>query len=105
MEQSTDQSVNQAFEQAFQQFLATSSPRRRYYQRLLKDYLPYKSFKAATIRGNIQTRLKKILESNKHDGLFMAKAAIDRVFKYGEKVDKAEFKKFINYYNKNIKDV
>jgi len=79
--------------------LATSSPRRRYYQRLLKDYLPYKSFKAATIRGNIQTRLKKILESNKHDGVFMAKAAIDRVFKYGEKVDKAEFKKFKYLFN------
>ena len=72
--------------------LATSSPRRRYYLRLLKDYLPYKNLKAATIRGNIQTRLKKILKSNKHDGVFMAKAAIDRVFKYGEKVDKAEFK-------------
>ena len=79
--------------------LATSSPRRRYYLRLLKDYLPYKSFKAATIRGNIQTRLKNILESGKHDGVFMAKAAIDRVFKYGEKVDQKEFKRFKYLFN------
>ena len=80
--------------------IATSSPRRKYYLKLLNDYLPYKSLKAATIRGNIQTRLKKILESDKHDGVFMAKAAIDRVFKYGEKVDQTEFKKFRNLFNK-----
>ena len=80
--------------------IATSSPRRKYYLRLLKNYLPYKSLKSAAIRGNIQTRLKKILDSDNHDGVFMAKAAIDRVFKYGEKVDKKESKKFKLYFNK-----
>ena len=74
--------------------IATSSPRRKYYLRFLKDYLPYQSFKATTIRGNVQTRLKKILDSKNHDGVFMAKAAIDRIFKYGEKVDSKEFKIF-----------
>ncbi len=79
--------------------IATSSPRRKYYLRLLKDYLPYQSFKATTIRGNVQTRLKNILESKKHDGIFMAKAAIDRIFKYGKKVDPKEFKKFKSMFN------
>ncbi len=79
--------------------IATSSPRRKYYLKLLKDYLPYKTLKAATIRGNIQTRLKKILESSKNDGVFMAKAAIDRVFKYGEKIDQKEFNKFKYLFN------
>jgi len=36
--------------------IATSSPRRKYYLRLLKNYLPYKSLKSTTIRGNVQTR-------------------------------------------------
>ena len=80
--------------------IATSSPRRKYYLRLLKDYLPFQSFKATTIRGNIQTRLKKVLASNDNDGVFMAKAAIDRVFKYGEKVDKKEFKRFKTSFDK-----
>lgn len=79
--------------------IATSSPRRKYYLRLLKDYLPYQNLKSTTIRGNIQTRLKKILDSDKSDGVFMAKAAIDRVFKYGEKVDAKEFKKFKLLFN------
>ncbi len=79
--------------------IATSSPRRKYYLKLLKDYLPYQNFKAKTIRGNVQTRLKKILESKKHDGVFMAKAAIDRIFKYGEKVDSKEFKIFKSLFN------
>jgi len=80
--------------------IATSSPRRKYYLRLLKDYLPYQNFKTTTIRGNVQTRLKKILESKKHDGVFMAKAAIDRIFRYGEKVDMKEFKKFKSLFKK-----
>tara|TARA_Y100000996_G_scaffold413506_1_gene401908 strand:+ start:4781 stop:6259 length:1479 start_codon:yes stop_codon:yes gene_type:complete len=80
--------------------IATSSPRRKYYLRLLKNYLPYQSFKSTTIRGNVQTRLKKILDSKKNDGVFMAKAAIDRIFKYGEKVGPKEFKKFKASFNK-----
>ena len=80
--------------------IATSSPRRKYYLRLLRGYLPYQNFKATGIRGNVQTRLKKILESNKYDGVFMAKAAIDRIFKYGERVDLKEFKSFKRSFNK-----
>ena len=80
--------------------IATSSPRRKYYLRLLKNFLPYQRFKSTTIRGNVQTRLKNILESNKNDGVFVAKAAIDRIFKYGEKVDSKEYKKFKFLFNK-----
>ena len=39
--------------------ISTSSPRRKYYLRLLKNYLPFQSLKATSIRGNVQTRLKK----------------------------------------------
>ncbi len=49
--------------------IATSSPRRKYYLRLLKNFLPYQRFRSTTIRGNVQTRLKNILESNKNDGV------------------------------------
>lgn len=80
--------------------IATSSPRRKYYLRLLKNYLPFQYFKATSIRGNVQTRLKKVLASNDNDGVFMAKAAIDRVFKYGEKVDIKEYKKFKTFFDK-----
>ena len=74
--------------------IATSSPRREYYLKLLKDFLPYQNLKSEPIRGNIQTRLEKILISNNQDGVFIAKAAIDRIFKYGEKVSLKEYKKF-----------
>ena len=80
--------------------IATSSPRRKYYLRLLKNFLPFQYFKATSIRGNVQTRLKKVLASSNNDGVFMAKAAIDRVFKYGEKVDFKEYKKFKTSFDK-----
>ena len=79
--------------------IATSSPRRRFYLRHLREFLPNKKFKSNSIRGNITTRLEKIILSNKHDGVFMAKAAIDRVFQYGQKINNKEFQKFRKYFN------
>ncbi len=79
--------------------IATSSPRRRFYLRYLGEFLPNKKFKSNSIRGNITTRLEKIILSNKHDGVFMAKAAIDRVFQYGQKINDKEFRKFRKYFN------
>ncbi len=80
--------------------IASSSPRRKYYLRLLKDFLPYKNLKSTNIRGNVQTRLEKILDSSNKDGLFMAKAAIDRIFKNGDEVDSIAFKNFKSKFSK-----
>ena len=74
--------------------LGTSSPRRAYYLKLLKNFIPFQSLKAKKIRGNIQTRLSKIITNKFEDGLFMSKAAIDRVFKYGQKINNKEFVRF-----------
>jgi hydroxymethylbilane synthase len=59
----------------------TSSPRRKYISEIiLRDLLPFKKAKLSfyDIRGNIETRLKKLNESNL-DGLIIAKTAIDRL--------------------------
>ena len=59
----------------------TSSPRRKYISDIiLKDLLPFKVAELSfhDIRGNIETRLKKLNESNL-DGLIIAKTAIDRL--------------------------
>ena len=74
--------------------IGTSSPRRVYYLRHLKKILPFSNFQSLNIRGNITTRLLKTIEEPKYDGLFMAKAAIDRVFKYGNRVNTQETQKF-----------
>ena len=62
--------------------------------KLLKNFIPFQSLKAKKIRGNIQTRLSKIITNKSEDGLFMSKAAIDRVFKYGQKINNKEFVRF-----------
>jgi hydroxymethylbilane synthase len=60
----------------------SSSPRRAYnLENFLKDYLPFglKTVQFHNVRGNIQTRVKKMLEDPAMDGLVVAKAAIDRL--------------------------
>ena len=52
------------------------------------------------IRGNVPTRLLKVLSNHEYDAVFIAKAAIDRIYKYGNKVDKKETKKFFNLFKK-----
>jgi hydroxymethylbilane synthase len=60
----------------------SSSPRRAYnLENFLKVHLPYdlKEVQFHNIRGNIQTRVRKMLEDPAVDGLIVAKAAIDRL--------------------------
>lgn len=80
--------------------IGTSSPRRKSSVRDLKDLVGVKNIKTKTIRGNVTTRLLKVTLKNQYDAVFMAKAAIDRIFKYGNKVDKVETKKFLNLFKK-----
>ncbi len=74
--------------------IGTSSPRRKYYLKKLRKFLPFEELKPFDIRGNVPSRLEKILNSSKEDGVFMAKAAIDRIFKYGEKINKKDYRNF-----------
>ncbi len=60
----------------------TSSPRRIFnLEGFLKNHLPFtiETVHFESVRGNIQTRLKKTIENNNVDGLIVAKAAIDRL--------------------------
>jgi hydroxymethylbilane synthase len=65
--------------------ILSSSPRRAW---LLKKALPAllpwipDSIEAVTVRGNIETRLRKLVEGREH-GLVMAKAALDRLLTFG----------------------
>ncbi len=60
----------------------SSSPRRAYnLEGFLKDHLPFSLNKVQfhNVRGNIQTRVRKMLEDASVDGLIVAKAALDRL--------------------------
>lgn len=78
--------------------LATSSPRRKSSTKELKKLLNKKNISSKMIRGNVTTRLDKVLNSKNYDGIFMAKAAIDRIYKYGNKVNKSETKKIYQLF-------
>lgn len=61
--------------------LLTSSPRRTFaVQAVLEKLLPFpvKSLETKPVRGNIATRLRKLTQAE-GDGLFVAKAALDRL--------------------------
>jgi len=80
--------------------IGTSSPRRKSSVRDLKDLIGVKNIETKIIRGNVTTRLLKVISKNEYDAVFMAKAAIDRIFKYGNKVDKTETKRFLSLFKK-----
>ncbi len=70
--------------------LLSSSPRRAW---LLGDTLPAllpwpaRSVEAVPVRGNIETRVRKLIEGQEH-GLVVAKAALDRLLGFGAPYDR-----------------
>ena len=80
--------------------IGTSSPRRKSSAKDLKDYIGKENIKTKMIRGNVPTRLFKITSKNEYDAVFVAKAAIDRIYKFGNKVDKKETERFFNLFKK-----
>ncbi len=80
--------------------ILSSSPRR---ERNLSSFLPYAlPFKAdisfKDVRGNILTRLKKLIEGNE-DGLVVAKAAIDRLMQARDEEFKDQKKALLEMQN------
>jgi hydroxymethylbilane synthase len=80
--------------------LLTSSPRRKEnLSSFLLKALPSKpeEIQFMDIRGNILTRIKKLMESDA-DGLVMAKAAIDRIIKDESRNFLKEKEEVLNYF-------
>lgn len=69
--------------------ILSSSPRRAWLLgEVLSSLLPWpvKTVEATAVRGNIETRLRKLIEGDAH-GLVMAKAALDRLLGHGAPFD------------------
>lgn len=78
----------------------SSSPRREYnLTPFLKEYLPFplRDVKFRSVRGNILTRVKKLLETREVDALIVAKAALDRLLLATEP-DLQENKQILSQY-------
>ncbi|MBC7371253.1 MAG: hydroxymethylbilane synthase [Bdellovibrionaceae bacterium] len=74
----------------------SSSPRRAYnLENFLKTHMPYglRSVEFCNVRGNIQTRVRKMMEDPDVSALIVAKAAIDRLLT----VEEPEFAETKNY--------
>ncbi|HMO01428.1 MAG TPA: hydroxymethylbilane synthase [Oligoflexia bacterium] len=69
--------------------ILTSSPRREYnLSKFLPTSLPVQVGKInfESVRGNVETRIKKLLECDRADGLVVAKAALDRILLSSDQV-------------------
>lgn len=78
----------------------SSSPRREYnLTNFLKDHIPCGLERVAfeNVRGNIPTRIRKLLESPDVDALIVAKAALDRLLTASQE-EFAEVKKLLREY-------
>ena len=63
----------------------SSSPRREHNLKpFLKSYLPWQidTVDFCSVRGNVQTRVRKLIEDPTTDGLILAKAALDRLLSH-----------------------
>ena len=69
--------------------ILSSSPRRAWLlSQVLPSLLPWPvdGVEAVTVRGNIETRVRRLVEGNAH-GLVVAKAALDRLLGFGKPFD------------------
>lgn len=65
--------------------LYSSSPRRFFnLEPFVKEYLPFEILDVQfdSVRGNIPTRMQKLIDTDSVDGLILAKAALDRLLNY-----------------------
>lgn len=82
--------------------ILTSSPRREYHLgQFIKTYFPHpinrSKIQIESVRGNVQTRLRKYLHSEA-GGILIAKAALDRILSYqGETDEIPEWKETVNF--------
>ncbi len=75
----------------------SSSPRREHNLKpFLKDHLPFslREVQFTSVRGNVQTRVRKLIEAANVDGLILAKAALDRLLA-AEESDLQETRTFL----------
>ena len=82
----------------------SSSPRREAnIGPILPELLPWKveGIEFESVRGNIQTRVKKLLESSNLDGLILAKAALDRLLS----AEGEEFRQTRDFLRKSLLDL
>lgn len=83
----------------------SSSPRRAYNLKdFLTEALPWKvsSLAFESVRGNIPTRVRKMIEANDVDGLIVAKAALDRLLATTEE-EFADCREVLNSALKEVK--
>lgn len=81
----------------------SSSPRRSWnLSKLLGELLPGSNAQVSfeNVRGNIQTRVKKLIESSQVDGLILAKAAMDRLLT----AEASEFQNTRNFLNSALNE-
>lgn len=82
----------------------SSSPRRSWnLSKLLSELLPGSNTQVSfeNVRGNIQTRVKKLIESPQVDGLILAKAAMDRLLT----AEAPEFQSTRDFLNSALKEL